>query len=110
MKITLSGEGELRVVRFDGSIDTATASDVEAALMQVLSDGATKVVLNFEKLVYINSAGLRVIMVVAKELKHVDGALRLCSVNAMVQEVLDFTKFSNFLHIAPSESDALSGL
>lgn len=107
MEITFSDAGQIKIVRFDGMIDTVTASDVEAALSQLLSDGVDKMVLNFEQLSYINSIGLRVILVVAKQLKRGEGQLRICCLNEPVREVFDITGFSSILTVVESEEEAL---
>lgn len=107
MEITFSDAGQIKVVRFNGMIDTVTASDVEAALSQLLADGVDKMVLNFEQLSYINSIGLRVILVVAKQLKRGEGQLRICCLNEPVREVFDITGFSTILTVVESEEEAL---
>lgn len=107
MEITFSDVGDVKVARFDGMIDTVTAADVEAALSQLLSNEATKVLLNFEQLSYINSIGLRVILVTAKQLKRSEGELRICCLNEPVQEVFDITGFSSILNVHLSEQEAL---
>lgn len=109
MEITFDDAGNVKIVRFEGMIDTVTAAEVEAALMQLLSEGVNKMLLNFEQLSYINSIGLRVILVVAKQLKRIDGELRICSLNEPVREVFDITGFSTILTVKESEPDALEG-
>ena len=107
MEITLNDSGDVKIVRFNGMIDTVTAAEAEAALMQLLSEGHSKILLNFEQLSYINSIGLRVILVVAKQLKRSEGTLRICSLNDPVQEVFDITGFSTILNVEESEEQAL---
>ncbi len=108
MEITFTDVGPVKVVRLDGMIDTVTAADVEAALTGLLSDGVNNMVLNFEKLTYINSIGLRVILVVAKQLKRVEGQLQICSLTDPVQEVFDITGFSGILNVVETEDQALA--
>lgn len=108
MEITLNDVGDVKIVRFDGMIDTVTAADAEAALMQLLSEGHNKILLNFEQLSYINSIGLRVILMVAKHLKRSEGELRICSLNEPVREVFDITGFSTILNVEESEEAALN--
>lgn len=108
MEITFTDVGQVKVVRLDGMIDTVTAADVEAALTGLLSDGVNNMVLNFEKLTYINSIGLRVILVVAKQLKRVEGQLQICSLTDPVREVFDITGFSGILNVVETEDQALA--
>lgn len=107
MEISFTDAGDVKIVRFEGMIDTVTAADVEGALMQLLSEGVNKLLLNFERLSYINSIGLRVILVVAKQLKRSEGELRICSLNEPVREVFDITGFSTILNVTESEPEAL---
>ena len=107
MEITFSDAGDVKIVRFDGMIDTVTASEAEAALTGLLSDGVNNIVLNFGQLSYINSIGLRVILVTAKQLKRSEGQLQICCLNEPVREVFDITGFSSILNVVDTEEEAL---
>ena len=107
MEITLHDSGDVKIVRLDGMIDGVTVTTVESTLMQLLSEGTDKMLLNFEKLSYINSIGLRVVLVVAKQLKKSEGQLRICSLTDPVREVFDITGFSTILNVVESEEKAL---
>jgi len=65
-------------------------------------------VVNFEKLDYISSTGLDVLLKAAKQLKGNSGELRICSLNEFVQEVFEISGFCTILSVFNSESDALS--
>jgi anti-anti-sigma factor len=73
----------------------------------LVSDGVNKMLLNCEQLTYINSSGLRVILVVAKELTRTEGELRICGLKDPVRQVFDITGFSGILTVLDSESEAL---
>jgi anti-anti-sigma factor len=75
----------------------------------LIEAGSTKILVNLEKLDYISSAGLRVLLVVAKKLKANAGELRICSLNAVVKEVFDISGFDMILPVSASESEALEG-
>lgn len=110
MEITTQESGDVKIVRLDGMIDGVTVATVEKELMQLLGDGANKMVLNFENLSYINSIGLRVILVVAKQLKRSQGELRICSLTDPVREVFDITGFSSILTVVQTEDEAINDL
>jgi anti-anti-sigma factor len=65
---------------------------------------------DFSSLDYISSAGLRVLLGVAKKVGAKGGALRTFGLNQTVREVFDISGFSAILPVFPSESDALTGL
>jgi len=108
MEITVTDAGEVKVIRIEGKLDTQSSPDAQTQLTQLIDQGATKFVVNFEKLDYISSAGLDVLLKAAKQLKGNSGELRICSLNEFVQEVFEISGFSTILSVFNSESDALS--
>lgn len=87
---------ELEMV-VEGRMDTSTAPQFEAELKESI-DGVSKLVLNFEKLEYISSAGLRVILSVQK-IMNKQGKMVIRNVNEVVSEVFEITGFLDILTI-----------
>ena len=108
MNISVKDVNDVKVVQFHGKLDSNTAKDAETRLNDLLKE-TTKVLVDFEKLDYTSSAGLRVLLSTAKQLKAVGGELRLCCLNETVQEIFDMSGFSSILSVFPSESDAIEG-
>ena len=109
MQISVKTTNEVKVLAFEGKLDTQTSPDVQQQLTRLIEEGETKILVNLEKVDYISSAGLRVLLVVAKQLKTTDGELRICSLNEVVKEVFDISGFDMILPISASESEALEG-
>ena len=109
MQISVKTTNEVKVLAFEGRMDTQTSPDAQQQLTRLIEEGETKILVNLEKLDYISSAGLRVLLVVAKQLKATDGELRICSLNEVVKEVFDISGFDLILPISASESEALEG-
>jgi stage II sporulation protein AA (anti-sigma F factor antagonist) len=65
-------------------------------------------VLDFAGLDYISSAGLRMVLVVAKRLKQESGLLVLCGMQPHVHEVFDISGFLAILNVEPTRSEALA--
>jgi anti-sigma B factor antagonist len=107
VEIAVSEAGEVKVLRIDGKLDTKTSPDAQVLFTELIEQGATKIVVNFEKLVYISSSGLRVLLSAAKQLKSNSGELRVCSLNEVVQEVFEISGFNTILAITESELEAL---
>jgi anti-sigma B factor antagonist len=87
-------DGEL-TVEIDGRLDTATAPELESFLTKNY-EGVTSLTFDCEKLIYVSSAGLRVLLTAHKRMK---GAMKLTGVNELVFEVLEMTGFSDILVI-----------
>ncbi len=109
MQISVKTTKEVKVLAFEGRLDTQTSPDAQQQLTRLIEEGETKILVNLEKLDYISSAGLRVLLAVAKQLKTTDGELRICSLNEVVKEVFDISGFDMILPISASESEALEG-
>ena len=81
----------------EGRLDTLTAPELEAEISAIFPTVHT-LTLDMEKLDYISSAGLRVILKTQKALEKKAG-LKLTHVSNEVKEVFDITGFSDFLTI-----------
>lgn len=96
MKIDLTkNNGELTVA-IDGRLDTVTAPELESALNANIGS-ADYLTFDCEKLAYISSAGLRVLLTAHKRMK---GAMKLTNVSELVMEVLEMTGFADIWVIA----------
>ncbi|MCR5329418.1 MAG: STAS domain-containing protein [Saccharofermentans sp.] len=91
-----SNANELKVV-LEGRLDTTTAPQLEAALGEALS-GITDLKFDFEKLEYISSAGLRVLLSTQK-IMNKQGAMVISNTSPEVKEIFDVTGFSDILTI-----------
>ena len=109
MRISTTESGAVTVVRFEGNLDTNTAQQAQAHFDELADGGAEKILVDFEKLDYVSSAGLRVLLATAKKLRTVGGSLRLCQLNETVAEVFEISGFSTIFGVFATESEALEG-
>ena len=109
MDIVSETTDNVTVVRLEGNLDTNTSTEAQDYLNKAIDDGATKVVVTFDKVDFVSSAGLRVLLVTAKRLSGTGGSLRVCGLNETVNEVFEISGFSTILSVCPAETDALSG-
>jgi anti-sigma B factor antagonist len=99
----------ITVVDLEGRLDTNTAEDTEKSLTAIVEGGASKLLLNFDKLDFVSSAGLRIVLATAKKLKATGGQLQLCNLNEIVQEIFDISGFSTLLSVHKNIDDGLGG-
>lgn len=99
MTIETKTEGNKVVISVDGRLDTNTSADLEKELDKVLTGGRKNLLLDFSKLSYISSAGLRVLLSTQKRANDLMSTLVLRNVNPSVMEVFELTGFSEFLTI-----------
>ena len=92
----IQSDGRLTVA-LEGRIDVSTASDLEQEVKSSL-DGVTELVFDLEKLVYISSVGLRVLLLAQKRMGK-QGSMKVIHVNDLVMEVLVNMGFADILTI-----------
>jgi len=107
MEIAVTESGDVRILSFKGNLDTNTSPDAEGEINGLIDGGAQKLLVNFENLDYISSAGLRILLATAKKMKASGGDLRICCLNQTVQEVFDISGFATILSVTSSEEEAL---
>ena len=97
MTITKTREGTALTMDLEGRLDTTTAPELEAELGQSL-EGVKKLVLDMQKLNYLSSAGLRVILGAQKRMNK-QGTMVVRHVNDTIMEVFEVTGFADILNI-----------
>jgi anti-anti-sigma factor len=107
MNITHAENGPATIVTLNGNLDTATSGETQNYLDGLISDGVTRMVVDFTAVGFVSSAGLRVLLTVAKSLNATDGGLRIYGLNATVTQVFELTGFDNILNVTRSEEEAL---
>ncbi len=109
MDLTVDEFGDVRAVRISGNLDTQTSPVAQKQLIQLIDNGATKILVDFEDLNYISSTGLRMLLVAHSRLEGTSGQLRICNPNTIVREVFDTSGFSDIFSVYGSQAEALDG-
>ena len=110
LNINLTEKEGVVIVNLEGNLDTNTAPEAEAKIDESLAAGTAKIVINLENTKYVSSAGLRVFLATAKKMTAAGGAVKLCSPNVVVQEILDISGFSTILDVKGTEEEALANI
>lgn len=97
MTIEKMKEGRKLTLAMDGRLDTTTAPQLEAEVTGSLT-GVTELVLDFSRLEYLSSAGLRVILA-AQKIMNRQGKLLICHVNATILETFEVTGFCDIFTV-----------
>ena len=97
MTITKNQNGTALEIALEGRLDTMTSPELEAELNKSL-DGAETLTMDFSKLEYISSAGLRVLLSAQKAM-GAKGGMKVTNVNEIVKEVFEVTGFTDILTI-----------
>ena len=98
MLINKDAKGDELTISIDGRLDTTTAPQLDAEINSCL-DGVKSLIIDMSKLVYISSAGLRVLLK-AQKVMNKQGKMTVTNVNQEIKEIFEVTGFDELLSIA----------
>ena len=97
LNINKNLNGETLTVSLEGRLDTTTAPQLEESLRESMN-GISELILDFENLEYISSAGLRVLLSAQKNMAK-QGSMKLIHVSDVIMEIFEVTGFVDILTI-----------
>ena len=97
MTIDVKKEGEKLIVAPEGRIDAVTANEFSKSIDDNI-EGVKELLFDFEKLEYISSAGLRVLLTAQKNMSKI-GSMKLIHVADVIMDVFNITGFADILTI-----------
>lgn len=110
MQVATQRYADVLVIAVDGRVDYVNADEFKTGLMPHLTNGTAdgnQVVLDLSKLEYISSAGLRVLMIAAREAKARQGKLIAVALQPVVREIFEISKFTLVFELFDSVQHAL---
>ena len=108
MNITTRSLGPILAIDIAGKLDTTTSTMALEQLLLHLDASPDKVLVCLEPLEFVSSAGLRVVLRVAKQMRGYGGVLKVSGARGMVKEVLEISGFDSLLDLHEEEDQALS--
>jgi anti-sigma B factor antagonist len=108
MEVTERQHNGITILGLKGRLDSNTSDTFERQLLGLVEGGATRLILDFQELDYISSAGLRVLLKAAKELKRSNGRLALCALKDYIKEIFEMSGFVSFLPIHGTLEETLT--
>jgi anti-anti-sigma factor len=103
-------DGDVVIVRLSGRLDSSAASSAEERLSAALAGEPPRMAIDMSALDYISSAGLRVLLVLAKKAQQQKGKLVLSGLAPNVREVFAATGFDTIFAIEPDRGSAIAAV
>lgn len=110
MTLQLELLNDVLILRLAGRLDSSSSPELERVLNEKLAAGNLRLVFDFSELVYISSAGLRVILLAGKKLRTSKGKLVLVGLSDMVREVFTMSGFLILFAVADTVDRAVAML
>lgn len=107
MDVNISEKQDAFVVSVKGRVDAVTAPELEKTISKYADSDKGKIILDFNELEYISSAGLRVVLVTAKKMKAKQGELLVSGLKDTVKDVFELSGFYLIIKIFDTVEAAL---
>lgn len=99
--------GSTLILLLEGRLDSVTVPEIERRIAELLKRQETRWVVDLAGLDHVSSAGLRVLLTLAKKLTARSGRLVLCSPSKIVWDILLISGFNRIFRIVPTLDAAL---
>lgn len=109
MDVKISSTDKIVTISVEGSIDSNTAGDLQAQIMEKVVE-SQNVLLDFSKVDFVSSAGLRVLLMIYRQIKSKNGKVVLVGVSEEIHDVMSMTGFVYFFEITDTIENALKTL
>lgn len=110
MEISRKEKGGVVFVTIKGRLDADNAMEAEKTVNSVLEGNTNRILFDLGALDYLSSAGLRILLGAAKEMKRRDGKIVLCSLTEFVREIFEVSGFESLIPIEDSVDSGLKAL
>jgi anti-sigma B factor antagonist len=104
---SIKERGEVSVINLKGFLDAHTAPTLENNFTQLINSNKYKIVVNFEELAYISSAGLGVFMAYIESIRDNRGDIKLTNMSDKVFNIFDLLGFPLLYEIYKNEDEAI---
>ena len=98
MQVTETRDGDTIQLNVEGRVDTTTAPTLQQSILGAFQKGK-HVIIDFAKVEYVSSAGLRALLLGQKTATSKGGSMRILNVCASVKQVFEMSGFSKILTI-----------
>lgn len=107
-EVESSKSEQIQIISLNGYLDAHTAPKLESAIQHSISSGEKYILINFENLDYISSAGLGVFMAFIEDLRDLKGDIKMSSMKPKVFSVFDLLGFPILFDILNTQQEAIA--
>jgi anti-sigma B factor antagonist len=99
---------DVTILYLEGFLDAHTSIELEKSFEKLIEDSKYKIIVNFEKLSYISSAGLGVFMAYIETIRNNSGDIKLCKMSDKIYNIFDMLGFPILFEIYKEEVEPIA--
>jgi len=108
MEIKESKTGEFWVIDLIGQIKSSDHAELQKKLLGMIEQGEKRIVVNCSGLTYINSSGLRILLIVLRKITAAGGELRIAGLRDSIREIMVISGFTSIFSIYATLDEAVN--
>jgi anti-sigma B factor antagonist len=108
MDIMATSQGDVSIIEIKGRLDTKTTGELEQKIVGVLEGDSQKLLVDMADLDYINSSGLRVLVMAYQRLKQSGGTLAISGTKDYILEVFEIAGYHRLFNLYHDQQEALA--
>jgi anti-sigma B factor antagonist len=108
--LTESRENGITILAVNGTLDAEGTRAMEEKVLALLEAGETSLLFDFSGLDYINSSGLRILVLAYQRLKKASGRVAICGVKDYIQEVFEVSGYDKIFPLFRDRAGAVTGM
>ncbi len=109
MEIVVSTQDEVVIVEPRGRIDSNTSREFGDRLLDLIKEGTARVVVDFGQVIYISSAGFRILLIAAKDSAERNCNFALCGLSQEIHRLFEMGAFADLFRIYASREEGVTG-
>jgi len=107
IKVEIEEVDDKIVLHIDGRLDAPSTPILEKKLNALIDEGKLDLLLDFSKVEYLSSAGMRLLLSASKKIKSKNGKIVIFSIHDDVMDIIKLAGFDKILNICRTEQEAL---
>jgi anti-sigma B factor antagonist len=110
MKMVEAVAEDVTVLEAYGRLDSTTAKEFGDRLTALVQAGRNAIVIDLKNIIYISSAGFRVLLIANRATSEKQGKLALCGITGEVRRLFEIGAFLDQFLICPTQADGIGKL
>ena len=110
MKMVEATAEDVTVLEAYGRLDSTTAKEFGDRLNALVQAGRNAIVIDLKNIIYISSAGFRVLLIANRATSEKQGKLALCGITGEVRRLFEIGAFLDQFLICPTQADGIGKL
>lgn len=107
---TVPGHENARIIAFDGDLDSTNVESTLEQVNDIYDSGVTHIIADFQKLRYVNSTGLGILLHISKTARNNSCSFKIAKINDNVFEIIEIIGANTLLEVYAEIQDAIDAI